>query len=113
MAAKRRSSAKGRFPFLPVVIALVVGVAGGYCWRSYAPLPVPVESPLTATEPAADQSRERALEKELANERVRSREAQVQLQRMRQRVGELEGTQSVIEAEQGDDAIRKLLENGG
>lgn len=42
-----RSSAFGRLaPMLGMSVAVLAGVAGGYVWRSYAPLPFPQGTPL-------------------------------------------------------------------
>lgn len=87
---------------------LIAGVAGGYVWRSYAPLPLPEPSPLTSDRTAAHERADR-LAQELADERRRADDAEAEAIRLRSEAalhGEDSETQQVLAA---DEQIKAML----
>lgn len=107
---------KGKKGFLPfdlgsaVKASLLVagGVVAGYCWRSYLPLALPVESPLVADSSSYDlkanslQEVAKAAEKQVAA-------LEAERDRLKERVEELEQVKTQKDAEIGDLAIKSVL----
>lgn len=98
----------GRFALVGTV--LMAAVAGGYAWRSYYPLALPFESPLTADassedlhEAPTDRLLEAAVERaERAEQRVVDLEA---------RLASLEEAKREVEREIGDLKIKSVLQS--
>lgn len=96
---------------------VAVGVAGGYAWRSYAPLPLPAwagelggksaqRAELVVT--AAKAERGEALVRAESAER-RAAQADAEVDRLREQLTRLEKAQSQTAAEVADIQIREML----
>jgi len=94
--------------WLKALCMVGVGLVGGYVWRSYAPLPLPFESPLVADKSSDDvataQLRELA---KSANERadMEAREREALAARRR----DIENDRRAAEANLGDMQIRTII----
>ena len=107
---------KGKKGFLPFDLGTAVksgllvtgGVVAGYCWRSYLPLALPMESQLVADSSSYDLKANTLQEVAKAAERqVASLEAE--RDRLKDRVEELEEVKTRKDAEIGDLAIKSVL----
>lgn len=110
--SKSRTSGGGGFSvgkaLLVGVFFLIVGVAGGYVWRSYYPLALPFESPLVSDKSSVDLEDDSL--KEIARAATaRAEAAERETKRLRSRIDELEAAQLEKEREMGDMQIRNIL----
>lgn len=87
---------------------LLAGVAGGYVWRSYAPLPLPEPSPLTSDRTAAHERAER-LAQELADERRRADDAEAEAIRLRAEAEQVGEDSESEQARAADEQIKAML----
>jgi hypothetical protein len=83
-------------------------VAAGYAWRSYAPLPIPGDSPLSADQPRGAAGGGGA-SKDLANERRRAERAERELAKLRESLTATQRDALNSEAEMADSRVRDLL----
>lgn len=120
MAARRKKNTKSRRSassggwagkvFLALLF-LAAGLAGGYCWRSYAPLALPFESPLVSDASSADMSNS-AMESIAEKATAKARSAEEELARLRKRIADLEAAQLAAERELADMKIKNVLQAG-
>lgn len=95
---KKTSSAGSGFAWLAA--GLLAGIAGGYIWRSYAPIPLPFDSPLASEEALLLAIQDRA------------KDAEEEAARLRGAVRRLEREKAEIEEKLADLMIREALGGG-
>ncbi|MCB2153489.1 hypothetical protein KQI84_01270 [bacterium] len=112
MAKRRKRSSKTSsrglfFPVIGVLLLMVLAVAGGYAWRSYAPLPLPGDTPLSgdASMPTGDI----ALKAEVRAAMRRAEQAEEETDRLRRELNRLSSEQQQTEAELADMQIKDVL----
>jgi hypothetical protein len=114
MAAKGKGRSAGQSPFVQFLIHLTVlgsGVAGGYVWRSYYPLALPIESPLVADR-RSDEVSIRQLKElaEAANERAEKAEAERDA--LNGKLAKTDTVRTSAEHDLGDLQIKTMLSGG-
>ena len=111
--AKRRSrpskrSSGGLFPVVAVFLFLLaLAVAAGYVWRSYAPLPLPGETPLSGDSAMAGGDLDAELKVKAALRRAA--DAERETDRLRKELNQLTSQQQQTEAELADMQIKDVL----
>ena len=77
-------------------------IAVGYAWRSYAPLPLPLDGPLSGDSASGTGD-------DLQRERRRAERAERELARIRGTIAQVQETATVSEATIADARIRDIL----
>lgn len=109
----KKTSNRGGFSVLSIMLysgLLLAGVTGGYFWRSYFPLALPIESPLVADRSSADLGQD-TFEEVLQQTREKAREAEQERDRLRKKVAELEKEKAETKRELGDSKIKSILQS--
>ncbi|MCC5875499.1 MAG: hypothetical protein JJU11_04695 [Candidatus Sumerlaeia bacterium] len=112
-SAPRRGSAGGGvgsllFTAIKVSLILLIGVMGGYVWRSFYPIALPFESRLVADKSSAD------VEEGMMAEAMvrRARQAERERDTLQRRLEAAENEQRRTEQELADMKIRAMLSKG-
>lgn len=88
---------------------LVLGVIGGYLWRSYYPLILPFETPLVADKQSLDVPE--TLRDELAVMEARAEKAEKKCDQLEKQLADLEEDQEKSEEQLGDLQIKEMLQS--
>lgn len=96
---------------LLVLAALVAGLAGGYAWRSYAPLPLPFAPVLGGQQMASSQGDRKApdLRAQLEASKKSLAQSQEEARRLREQLLKIEQVQVRAEEDIAEIQIRNLL----
>lgn len=94
-----------------MAIGLAAGLAGGYAWRSYAPLALPFESPLVADKNSREVE-SASLRDLAATANKRAEVAERERDQLKARLEKVQQDQTQAERDLADLKIKSMIRNG-